>query len=88
MVLSWFSCVRAFSTNTRKPNTGNLKTKSKLKRKKKNTAKRKQKTKHRIELVVNIRLWICKNHKKALYFQFFHVSEHPTQTPENQTPKT
>ena len=56
--------------------------------KKKNTAKRKQKTKHRIELAINIRLWICKNHEKALYFQFFHVSEHPTQTPENQTPKT
>ena len=57
-------------------------------KKKKNTAKRKQKTKHRIELAINIRLWICKNHEKALYFQFFHVSEHPTQTPENQTPKT
>ena len=34
MVLSLFLCVRAFNTNTRKPNTGNLKTKSKLKRKK------------------------------------------------------
>ena len=65
-----------------------LKNEIKTQTKKKNTAKRKQKTKHRIELVVNIRLWIYKNHKKALYCQFFHVSEHPTQTPENQTPKT
>ena len=65
-----------------------LKNEIKTQTKKKNTAKRKQKTKHRNELVVNIYLWICKNQGKALYCHCFHVSEHSTQTPENQTLET
>ena len=56
--------------------------------KKKNTANRKQKTKHRNELVVNIIFWTRRNHWKVLYSHCLQVSEHPTQTLENQTPET
>ena len=78
------------STQHKHPKTKHrtLKNEIETQMKKNFTAKRKQKTKHRNELVVNIYLWICKNKGKAWYCHCFHVSEHTTQTPENQTLQT
>ena len=79
------------SIQHRHPKTKHRKLKNEIgnqTKRKQNTAKRKQKTKHRSELVVNINFWFCENHSKVLYCSCFQVSEHPTQTPENQTPRT